>query len=71
MTPPRQPSLVRQKQISPVHLKPSFAFAAAAKCDFLITCDDELLEKKHKIERFLLSEKINTEINHPFEYWKK
>ena len=47
------------------------AFAAAAKCDFLITCDGELLEKKHKIERFLLSEKINTKINHPFEYEKK
>ena len=44
------------------------AFAAIGKCDFLITCDDELLEKKDKIERFLLSKKIYTKIRHPSEY---
>ena len=47
------------------------AFAAVGKCDFLITCDDELLEKKDKIEKFLLSKKIYTKIKHPFEYMQE
>ena len=44
------------------------AFAAVSKCDSLVTCDNELIERSGKIERFLLSKKINTKIKHPFEY---
>ena len=47
------------------------AFAAISKCDFLLTCDNELLERKDKIERFLLLKKINTKIKNPFEYMEK
>lgn len=44
------------------------AFAAAGKCDFFITCDYELLERKDKIERFLFSKKIYTKVKNPIEY---
>ena len=44
------------------------AFAGAGKCDFLITCDDELLKIRAKIERFLLSRNVITKVIHPSEY---
>ena len=47
------------------------AFAAIGKCDFLITCDNELMDRSGKIERFLLSKKINTKIIGPVEYLRE
>lgn len=47
------------------------AFAAVSKCDFFITCDDELLQMRDKIESFLLSKKINIKIKHPLEYMRE
>ena len=47
------------------------SFAAISKCNFLITCDNELIERKDKIESFLLMNKMNTQIIHPFVYLQK
>lgn len=44
------------------------AFAGVGICDFLITCDDELLKRKSKIESFLLSKELITKIRHPSEF---
>ena len=44
------------------------AFAATGKCDSLITCDYELINKKIKIERFLLSQNTKINIKTPSEF---
>lgn len=43
-------------------------FALAGKCSCLITCDHELIEKRKKIERFLLSKGIILAIKTPSEF---
>jgi predicted nucleic acid-binding protein len=43
-------------------------FALAGKCSCLITCDHELIEKREKIERFLLSKCITLTIKTPSEF---
>ncbi len=44
------------------------AFAAIGKCHCLITCDYELINKRRKIETFLLSKGINLKIKTPTEF---
>lgn len=44
------------------------AFAAISRCFCLITCDQELINKKGKIESFLLSKKISLTIITPSEF---
>ena len=41
------------------------ASAGVGKCDLLITCDDELLKRKNKIESFLLSKGLMAKVRHP------
>ena len=43
-------------------------FALAGKCSSLITCDHELIQKREKIERFLLSKGIILAIKTPSEF---
>lgn len=43
-------------------------FAATGKCVCLVTCDQELISKRSKIERFLLSKGILLNIKTPSEF---
>lgn len=43
-------------------------FAVAGKCSIFITCDHELIAKKAKIEKFLLSKGVFLSIRRPSEF---
>lgn len=47
------------------------ASAAASKCDYLVTCDSELLKKARVIESFLLKSNYKVNIINPVEFIRK